>query len=186
MFLPRPRCLALSWSCAAWKREPSWRGALEPGGSLEGQREAESRRARRWWSAVAMSAQCCAGQVSWGRRIGRPRQEQRQRQLPWVRAPAPRAKLGPVTRAAWVIASGWSAALSGRGNPVLWADRREGHGEALEAIPRSSRSAVKLRLGRGGQGLGGVSRQNLGHVASSPGQECVVLSSVAHLALPSP
>uniref|UniRef100_A0A8D1TM20 Serine incorporator 5 n=2 Tax=Sus scrofa TaxID=9823 RepID=A0A8D1TM20_PIG len=63
LFLPRPPCLALSWSCAAWKREPSWRGALEPGGSLEGQREAESRRARRWWSAVAMSAQCCAGQI---------------------------------------------------------------------------------------------------------------------------
>lgn len=35
-------------------------------GSQEGRRDAGSGRASPWSSAARMSAQCCAGQVSWG------------------------------------------------------------------------------------------------------------------------
>lgn len=47
------------------------RGALQAGGSQEVRRGAGSERLRPWSSAVTMSAQCCAGQVSGaGLRVG--------------------------------------------------------------------------------------------------------------------
>ncbi|KAJ8781865.1 hypothetical protein J1605_010613 [Eschrichtius robustus] len=147
------------WGYAAWRRERVCRGTLEAGGSQEGQREAGSRQARWWWSAATMSAQCCAGQVSRERQVGRPGQEPRQRGLLWVHVPAPPPQVGWVTL------------------------RRLGECSGPERGARPS-GKTELRLGRGGQGSGEGSRLFQEGVASSPEHECVVLSSVGHLALP--
>lgn len=71
LFSPRRWCLAFDRGCSAWRSELLLKGAIAAGGSQEGRSGAGSGRGSPWSSAAAMSAQCCAGQVSGGRARGR-------------------------------------------------------------------------------------------------------------------
>lgn len=144
------------------------RGALEAGGSEDCRRGAGSQQARPWSSAAAMSAQCCAGQVSGagcragvdGSRGGAGRLGAA-RGLPWVCTRAPRWKRvrrvgrpGPIPRRlGYCLGPERGAGQSGEIQCRAGGRAGRGRGEARESPPRSPRPALRTSLGRGGQDL---------------------------------
>ena len=98
-----------------------------------------------------MSARCCAGQVSRGRRIGGDlARSPRHRGFPRVCAPAPPPRVGRVTPRRLGECPGPERGAQLSGKPFASAGRPEAHGGQLERRPRGW--ALGRNLASGGAG----------------------------------